>query len=153
MAMTARNFAGMLRSLSGALGADPLDRELEEVSGLFRDVQIENFQNERDSRGNPWAPRQGNYNHPPLRRTLRMFAAATVRGAPHSIEMISRNRMVLGIDGSTLLYPIRHQKGTSRFPARQFFYLAKKDRKRLHPPLYRGQRRVLRTMIKRYQNR
>lgn len=151
MSIDARQFAKFLRVLPDAIDADPFVKESEELSEAFRKGVVDNFVRQADSRNVTWPPRRILVTHPPLRRTLRMFRAATLQGAPGAIREIRHRRVRLAIDRQVVPYASDHQFGTKRLPKRQFFYLNPAQRAKMRATAAGGMKRVLRFHQKRYQ--
>lgn len=149
--MKPQQFAGMLRGLMGAVENDPFDEELDKVSEEFRTIQVENFVSESDAGGVPWAPRKAAYKHPPLRKSLKMFEAATAKGKPGSLESRAKGRVTFKIDNGEVPYASRQQKGSrdGKTPARQYYYVKQVHHKRLKKPFQFGLIRILYTEAKR----
>lgn len=151
MSIDARQFAKFLRVLPDAIDADPFVDESEEVAEAFRKGVTDNFIRQADSRNITWPPRRILVSHPPLRRTLKMFRAATSRGAPGAIQEIRHRRVRLAIDRQVVPYASDHQFGTKRLPRRQFFYLNTAQRAKMRSVSLHGMKRVLRFHQRRYQ--
>jgi phage gpG-like protein len=135
----------MLRRLNDEAIADEKREESKEIAALVRDQVIENFYSESDSDGNSWLPRKGNPAHLPLRLSWRMFAAGTVKGAPGSIEEITNEEILVGINGSVVKYAAVQQFGTrdGRVPAREYYYVKIEDLVKLEPPIHDALMRIL----------
>lgn len=153
MAIDALDFARMLRGLNREAMKDEKLEEGKEVAARVRDQVIENFLNESDSEGNTWLPRKGNPKHLPLRLTWTMYAAATVRKAPGSIEQIKHDEIIVGIDGAYVKYAAVQQFGTrdGRVPAREYLYVKIEDLVKLEEPVENVLNRVIDFQVSRHQ--
>lgn len=159
MAFSPESFADFSRTINRALGAAPLDEEQQEMAALVRDEVISNFNREEDSSGSAWAPRTRKYNHLPLRLSYKMYGAATVKGAPGSIETRSRQELTVGISGADVEYAAAQNYGAENagkyrnatIPAREFMYVRKVALKTVAEPLDGAMGKVLDKQIKHHQ--
>lgn len=146
----AERFADFLRSLDSAQKYDDFDDEKASISNIVSTAQIGNFDRESDETGNPWAPRKADYPHPPLRDTLKMYAAATDPFAEGSVKAMGFRSVTVGIDDSVVPYAKYQQFGTSNMPARKFFYLREQDYEKLISPFLIGLARVMQDAARAY---
>ncbi|MEM1225905.1 MAG: hypothetical protein AAGJ40_09410 [Planctomycetota bacterium] len=151
--MSPESFAAFARSLVNDLGSDPLDDEIDEAGARVRDVVRENFEEEIDGDGNVWEPRKRDYLHDPLRETFAMFGAATVRGAPGSVEVKSRSELILGVSADEIEYAHDQNFGNpdKNLPAREYMHVRDDKVDRLEEPLAGGVRRVVDDGVRRNQ--
>lgn len=159
MAMSAASFSNLLRAMPDTFAADPLERELDEAGAVVRDIQSENFRSEKNAKGSAWAPRKRKYPHAPLRKTYKMFGAATVKGAPGNINRQTHRGLKLGVDGSVVRYAAVQQFGSrdqnrkGAIPPRQYHYVRRENYARLKAPLRIAQRRIIHALIRKHQDR
>lgn len=81
----------------------------------------QNFYNQVDEDGVPWAPRKELLPHPMLIKTGRMFRAATDKANPEHFSDISEAVLETGI-GDPVFYAGFHHNGTRIMPARRVIY-------------------------------
>lgn len=151
MSLTPESLAAYLRGINPAMQADAIDEEQQELAAIVRDEVIENFNNEQDSDGSPWLPRVGNPQHLPLRKTYSMFGAATVKGAPGSVEIRSREELVVGVSGSEIEHAPIQNYGGGRVPAREFMYVRYERQGKFDGPVEMAMRRVELEHLRRHQ--
>lgn len=98
----------------------------DEVGPALRERVDLNFALEQTAGGDPWAPlaastvaRKGHDKI--LSDTQRMKQAAT-RRAGDSIEVVQPNELIIGVQAGAFPaeYPLKHETGTSKMPARPF---------------------------------
>lgn len=147
---SADKFADMLRSLDAAQKYDELAEEKVSIANIVSTAQIGNFDRESDALGNPWAPRKHNYNHPPLRDTLAMYAAASDPYADGHVRKMGFREVTIGIDDDAVPYAKFQQYGTSSIPARQFMYLREEDFNLLVAPMLSGLARIMQDNARKY---
>lgn len=88
----------------------------------------ENFFNQLDDKGYPWAPRKDSKPHPLLIKTGKMFDAATNTRSSNHFSDISGTTLITGVSDSAVPYAKWHHNGTKkkdgsvRMPARRVIY-------------------------------
>jgi len=142
----------MIRGLAEDLANDPLDKEQDEMTGRVRDSVIDNFNDEVDYDGATWEPRKRDYDHDPLRETFAMFGAATVKGAPGSIEVKSREEVVMGVSTDEIEYAAAQNYGhdESNLPAREYMFIREEHQSKLDEVALDGIGRVVDESIEKH---
>ncbi|WP_417744841.1 hypothetical protein [Rosistilla oblonga] len=110
---------------------------------------IDNWTRQQNKDGSPWAPRAGNPPNPPLIKTGAMFGAATDDQADGNIREVSDRSAKTGINSAAVPWAPMQQFGTSRIPARQYFFLYGPDRVKVRPPIQQAAGRVIISKMRR----
>ena len=151
MAISAENFAKMIRGLNPKLKDFEKRPELEDLAEVVRTKVVENFADETDRHHNAWLPRVGNPKHLPLRKTFNMFNAATKKGSTGNVEIIRSDELIVGVN-SEIPYAKYQQFGNGRVPAREYLYVHKADLPDLDKPVEDFQNRFVEAQIKEHQD-
>lgn len=103
-------------------GSDAIIEGFMAADRILSDGYQENFYNQVDDTGAPWAPRKDSLPHPLLIKTGVMFEAATNPASPGHFTDIQGDTLVSGISGAFVPYAIFHHMGTRVMPSRRVIY-------------------------------
>ncbi|MCR9295578.1 MAG: hypothetical protein NXI32_22910 [bacterium] len=130
--MDAYEFANLLGAASGKLERESFKDPLEQAARSCAEFVGDNFQRQQAESGESWLPHAPltiklHGEHPLLRLTWTMYAAATNIDDPKAKKIIGDREIVFGIDGTEIPYARTQQSGEGRVPAREFFYVRDED--------------------------
>lgn len=109
--------------------SETMIRALFAVEEVIADGFQENFYNQVDDKGVPWAPRKDKKPHPLLIKTGKMFEAATNTRSSNHFSDIQGATLITGVSDAAVPYAKWHHNGTKgkdgisvRMPARRVIY-------------------------------
>lgn len=119
-----------------AMESAPLDRVFNQIVPRIHDAIADNFIRTRNSSSQIWPPHApatvARYGpHPLLILSGKMLRASTTRGAEGQTETIGPRDLRLGV---TIPYAKYQQFGTSRIPAREFYYVHEENLESIREP-------------------
>ena len=126
----------VLGQFADDLGSASLEQAFDGITPQFYGAIKDNFTKTRDSSSAIWPPHapytvQRYGPHPLLILSGRMLAASTQRGADGGRMEIGPRSMRAGVD---IEYAKHHQFGTSRIPAREFYYVHEENLESIRKP-------------------